>query len=843
MKLHIPKSYPTDEEALEIFIEWTFEQGLELYPAQEEAILEVLSGQHVILSTPTGSGKSLVAVAMHFRGLCYGQRSVYTAPIKALVSEKFFSLCKTFGAENVGMLTGDAAINRDAPVLCCTAEVLSNMVLREGERVGIDYVVMDEFHYYADRDRGMAWQVPLLTMPDTRFLLMSATLGDTSGIEEQILERTGREVVRVHSDDRPVPLEFEYRDTPIHITLDELVKAGRAPIYVVSFSQREAADQAQAQTSVKFSSSEDKARIAQQLKGVKFDSPYGKDMMRFLKAGIGLHHAGLLPKYRLLVEQLAQQGLLKVINGTDTLGVGVNIPLRTVLFTKLCKFDGVSVRILSVRNFKQIAGRAGRKGFDDRGWVVCQAPEHVIENMKLATRASQTGKKKYTKKQPPKKGYVPWNEATFRRLVDGRPEPLESVFQVDQGVLLNLLQRVEADGLGAGYRALVRLIGRSHQHAGNKRHLRRGAAQLFKALRRAGIVEVARGERGTEVLVSEDLQDDFSLHHTLSLYVIDAIQKLDAERETYAADVTTLVESILESPRAILMRQVSKIKGDLVGEMKAEGIPYEERMERLEEVTWPRPNKEWIWQTFEQFAEHHPWVKTEHIRPKSIARDMYERYCTFDEYVREYGLQRMEGVVLRYLSQAYKGVIQNVPMAYKNDEVYDAIAFLRTVLARVDSSLIAEWERLHGVETGMSPADDLPERARVPAIDANPRVFAARVRAELHTVVRALSGRQFEAAARSVRQPEGDPWPPERFEQALEPFLEENERLVFDHRARLTDKTTMIADGDRRWRVTQTLCTPDLEDDTWALEGLIDLSERDPEDFDSPLVQVVGLIS
>src|SRR5206468_3053775 len=283
------------------------------------------------------------------------QISIYTCPIKALVNEKFFALCDAFGARNIGMVTGDAAINREAPVLVCTAEVLSNLVLRD-PKLRADCVVMDEFHYYADRERGVAWQVPLLLLEKTQFLLMSATLGDTTPIENKLAEVTRREVARVSGAQRPVPLEMSYVETPLHETL----------------------------------------------------------------------------------EKLAQQGLLKVVSGTDTLGVGVNVPIRTVLFTQLIKFDGEKTAQLTVRDFLQVAGRAGRKGFDERGYVVAQAPEHVIENLKLEQK-KQAGKK-VVRKSPPAKGYVHWDRATFERLCTRPPEPLESRFQVTHGMILYLLQ-------------------------------------------------------------------------------------------------------------------------------------------------------------------------------------------------------------------------------------------------------------------------------------------------------------------------------------------------------------------------------------------------------------------
>src|SRR5215471_13581415 len=466
---------PTDaEEILSLFMSFVAGAGLTLYPAQEEALLELMAGRHVVLNTPTGSGKSLVATALHFKAMAEGRVSFYTCPIKALVSEKFFALCQLFGPERVGMMTGDASINRDAPIICCTAEILANMALRGAGVAGsdagsrVDYVVMDEFHYYADRERGAAWQVPLLCLPRTTFLLMSATLGDMRIIEQGLRAVTGRELAVVRSRDRPVPLDFEYRETPLHETIEELIAGRRYPIYLVNFTQRACAEEAQNLMSVDISSKDEKEAIRAALQDVAFDTPYGKDFQRFIRHGIGLHHAGLLPKYRLLVEKLAQQGLLKVVSGTDTLGVGVNIPIRTVLFTQLCKYDGEKTGILGVREFQQIAGRAGRKGFDDRGSVVAQAPAHVVENKRLA--AKQAAGKKVVMHKPPQKGYVHWDRGTFDRLVGGTPEPLESRFEVTHGMLLACLQgRAAARRRGGGYRQLVDLIGQSHGSDRQKR--------------------------------------------------------------------------------------------------------------------------------------------------------------------------------------------------------------------------------------------------------------------------------------------------------------------------------------------------------------------------------------
>ncbi|HYF34689.1 MAG TPA: DUF3516 domain-containing protein, partial [Prosthecobacter sp.] len=462
-----------DGDLLDRFLDYVTEKKLELYPAQEEAILALFEDKNVILNTPTGSGKSLVATAAHFRSLASGRRSVYTSPIKALVNEKFLALCRDFGPANVGMATGDATVNLGAPILCCTAEILANYALRGGAQAPFREVILDEFHYYADPERGVAWQVPLLTMSQSRFLLMSATMGATEFFQKELTGLTKTETMIVASRDRPVPLEFSYAETAVDALLQDLAAAGKAPVYLVHFTQNDASQAAQDLMSLNFATATDKAAIKEHLAGVKFTSPYGKEVKRYLSHGIGVHHAGLLPKYRMLVESLAQRGLLKVICGTDTLGVGVNVPIRTVLLTRLSKYGGKKISVLSARDFHQITGRAGRRGFDDIGYVVAQAPEHVIENAKMEAKAAGDVKKlrKMVKRKPPE-GFVGWNEDTFKKLQSAAPEPLTSRFQVSHGMLLQVLSRG-----GDGCRAMQRLIADSHETAAVKKQQRKRAWQ------------------------------------------------------------------------------------------------------------------------------------------------------------------------------------------------------------------------------------------------------------------------------------------------------------------------------------------------------------------------------
>jgi superfamily II RNA helicase len=836
----LPPGEAGSDELLGRFLDYVAGKSLTLYPAQEEAVLELFEGKNVILNTPTGSGKSLVASALHFASLAHGRRSVYTCPIKALVNEKWMALCREFGPENVGLSTGDATVNRDAPVLCCTAEILANIALRQGEDARVDDVVMDEFHWYADRDRGVAWQVPLLTLPRARFLLMSATLGDVDFFAFDLTRRNGRQTAVVKSGERPVPLEYAYSEIPLAQTLEKLASEDKAPVYVVHFTQKDAADSAQDFTSLNLCTREEKNAVAAAITGFRFTSPYGPDVRKWLKQGIGVHHAGLLPKYRVLVEQLAQAGLLKVICGTDTLGVGINVPIRSVLFSRLCKFDGQKTAVLSARDFHQIAGRAGRKGFDDIGFVVAQAPEHVIENLRLGEKAKDG--RKVVKRKPPEHNFANWDLQTFKRLMGAPPERLTSRFEVSHGMLLNVLSR-----RGDGCRAMQRLIRDSHEPERAKQAHFKRAWQLFRALVERGIVEfVPRTDNGAKLRVNVDLQDDFSMDQALSLYLLETIPLLDPDSETHALDLLTLVESILENPELILRRQLDKLKGEAVAKMKAEGLDYDQRMEELEKLEYPKPLRDFVYSTFNAFADRHPWVGEENIRPKSIAREMFEGFRSFSDYVQEYDLERAEGLLLRHLNSVYKVLGQTVPDAVKTDTVREMELYLRDMLRGVDSSLLDEWERMRDPNyrpLGTGGVDLRPPRPEEPPdVTRDAKAFTAAIRTRLFAFLRAWSLGNDEAALEVIDSPadaDGEPWSMERLKAARESYRVEHAGPRLDPEARNLRHTHVEPSDDRAsWRVQQMLVDPEGLND-WVMELDVELAAS--RELGEPVLKLLRL--
>ncbi len=833
---------PDADSVYDAFTGWVADLGLELYVHQDEALMAVVSGQHVILSTPTGSGKSLVATGAHFTALAAGRTSYYTAPIKALVSEKFFALIEVFGAERVGMLTGDAAVNPGAPIICCTAEVLANIALRRGAEADIGLVVMDEFHFYAEPGRGWAWQVPLIELPRAQFLLMSATLGPVGRFVDDLPRRTGREVTVVDDAVRPVPLAFSWVTTPLTETLEDLVTARQVPAYVVHFTQAAAVEHAGSlRGTTHLLDRTERDRVAEAIRDVRFAAGFGRTLAPLLRAGIGVHHAGMLPRYRRLVEQLAQQGLLKVICGTDTLGVGINVPIRTVLFTGLAKFDGSRQRILRNREFLQIAGRAGRAGFDTVGYVVVQAPEHVIENERAVAKAGDDPKKrrKVQRKKPPD-GTVVWTEQTFDKVVSGAPEPLQSRMKIDNAMLVNVLAREED-----AFRVVRRIVEESHEDRRSQLRLARRALRLTRSLVRSGVVTRLDepDEHGRRYVLTVDLPDDFALNQPLAHFALAALDLLDPESPDHVLDVLSVVEAVLEGPRQVLMAQQFEARGEAVAQMKAEGIEYDERMELLDEVTWPTPLADLLEPAYETYRETHPWLPDDGLQPKSVVRQMYEQGMTFTDFVGRYRLARSEGLVLRYLTGAYRTLRQTVPEAHRGPEFADLVAWLGATVRHTDSSLLDEWEALNDPE-------HLVERHEAPP----PPVSLAQQERVLRVMVRNAMFRRVELVARDdvaglvaldeadlERAPVDDEamHPPGRsgWDTALDAYYAEHDAVATGADARGPDLLSIEVDA-RRWQVRQTLDDPAGHHD-WVVEAVLDLDATDA--LGEPALHVLGL--
>lgn len=882
-----------DDDALyEAFTSWAASTGRRLYPHQEEALVEILAGNHVIAATPTGSGKSMIALAAHFTSMAHGGRSYYTAPLKALVSEKFFDLVSLFGADNVGMVTGDVSLNADAPIVCCTAEILANQSLREGPSLDADMVVMDEFHFYGDRQRGWAWQVPLLELTAPQVVAMSATLGDTSHFERSWKERTGRDVALVNDAERPVPLEFDYVVDRLPDTVERLLGEGRWPVYIVHFSQRDAVATAQSFDRSSLISVDQKKEIAAQLAGVSFTKGFGQTLKSLLAQGIGVHHAGMLPRYRRLVERLTQAGLLPIVCGTDTLGVGINVPIRTVLMTSLVKYDGRRMRHVSAREFHQIAGRAGRAGFDTVGFVRVLAPEHEVESARERARLSaaqeaardaretkRARKKSAKKRKGPGEGEISWTRSTFERLVDAAPEQLTSRFEMTHAMVLNVLAGAPAAGRDPGEHLVWLARNNDDPVSDRNPHLRR-LGEIYTSMKQAGVVEHVSSSRASasgepRLRAATDLPDDFALNQPLSPFALAALELLDPGSPTFALDVVSVIESVLEDPRPLLFAQEKAARAEAVAAMKAEGLEYEERMAALEEVTWPRPLADLLGDAFAVYVRANPWIGDQEISPKSVVREMIENALTFTGIVGRYDVGRSEGIVLRYLTDAYRALRQIVPDELMTEELRAIISWLSALIRAVDSSLLDEWEAMSTGQAlpasegdgtqGTELAFGADEDGTV-AFSANRHAFRTAIRRALFERVEAMSRDDVGALARldeACRTPIASPWGEEEWDSVLERYWAEHEWIGIDQRARATSlcalneaptredvlelapaaapsaamraqaarieelsETVDDAPAGSLWLATQTLVDPE-EDMDWRIVALVDVPASD----------------
>ena len=826
-----PEPWLKADQAFERFLEWTGSRGIELWEHQEEALMDLAAGNHVILGTPTGSGKSLVALGMLFMGMAQGKRSYYTAPIKALVSEKFFDLVQVLGRENVGMITGDTHINTSAPVICCTAEILANDALREGEDTDVGCVAMDEFHFFADPDRGWAWQVPLLTLPHTQFMLMSATLGDVSAIAASLREHTDSDVDLVVDAPRPVPLSYDYVKTPLEGTVELAMRNNEAPLYIVHFSQDAALSTAQSLANFGIATKEQREQIKEMARGTHFTTAFGKILKRLLSCGVGVHHAGMLPRYRLLVEKLAQQGLLPVICGTDTLGVGINVPIHTVVLTALTKFDGYKMRRLRAREFHQIAGRAGRSGFDTEGMVIAEAPEYEIENAKLLLKAGDDPKKlrKIKKKKPPE-GFVTWNEQTFQRLIETQPETLKPRLRITHSMVLSMVEQ------GGDARTRVsELIAKSLQTDEEKLKLNVRADEIFATLIDSGVVvrtEVppapdAPADALPEVdyALTVDLPEDFALDQPLSPFLLAALELLDPESDTYTFDLISMVEATLEDPKQVLRAQERAARSRAMAEMKADGIDFEERKERLQDVTYPKPLEDLLDTAFATYCAEVPWANDYELSPKSVLRDMLEGANDFKGYIQKLNIARSEGILLRYLAEAFRSLDRTVPVAKRNEQLEDIISWLGFMVRSVDSSLVDEWEA-----AGDPAALDMAPPSAADQVVADRRGVTLLVRNALIRRVTLAARERYD----QLGELDSDfGMTATHWERALDTYHEQHEEILTDADAR-SSAMLSIDEADEQaahvWHVHQIFADEDGDHDFGIMADLdLDATQEEGE--------------
>ena len=618
---------------------------------------------------------------------------------------------------------------------------------------------------------------------------------------------------------RPVPLTYEYTLDPLEKTVELAFGKGETPIYVVHFSQDAALETANALASTGVSSKEQRAAIAEAIKGTKFTTAFGKILQRLLRTGIGIHHAGMLPRYRRLVEQLAQQGLLPVICGTDTLGVGINVPIHSVVLTALTKFDGTKMRKLRAREFHQIAGRAGRMGFDTEGLVIAEAPEFEIENAKALAKAGNDPKKlKKVKRKKAPEGFVTWNENTFDKLIDAAPETLVPHMKITHSMVLNEVEQ----GGDARYR-IDRLIDDSAQTPEQKERLHARADEIFQTLFDTNVIETEdRDDGDKDYFMTVDMPDDFALDQPLSPFLLAALELLDPESDTYALDVISMVEATLEDPKQVLRAQERQARDEAMIRMKEDGLDYDERMDRLQEITYPKPLEDMLQAAFDEYRHDVPWANDYWLSPKSVVRDMVETASDFTGYIARYNIARSEGTLLRYLSDAYRALARTVPQEKRDEQLDDIISWLRVVVRSIDSSLVDEWENA-GTDTDASEAAaNLAAPGAKQAVVEDRRGLTVLVRNAMFRRVQLMDlDKPDELGALDKDWGYGV----HEWEDTLDDYYDEHEYVNIDAKARSGELFILDEskeNSEHSWKVRQIIDDSDGDHD-WAITGTVDL--------------------
>jgi hypothetical protein len=378
---------------------------------------------------------------------------------------------------------------------------------------------------------------------------------------------------------------------------------------------------------------------------------------------------------------------------------------------------------------------------------------------------------------------------------------------------------------GNCFTAMRHLLTENHDDRKTQRRHIHEAIAIYRSLLDGGIVETLPepDSQGRTARLTVDLQADFALNQPLSTFALAALELLDKESPSYALDVLTVVESTLDDPRQILGAQLNKARGDAVQEMKMDGIEYDERMERLEEIDYPKPLEELLDHAYEVYRRGHPWVGDHPLRPKTVARDMFERAMTFVEYVGYYELARSEGLVLRYLASAYKALNQTVPDDAKTEELRDLIEWLGELVRQVDSSLLDEWEQLTNPEEeapeGVEPAEE-----RVRPVTANARAFKVLVRNEMFRRVELASRRRYGDLGKLSQDGE---WTGEEWAEAVEAYFAEHDEIGTGPNAR-GPQMLLIEEEEGLWRVRQILADP-AGDHDWGISAEVDLAASDAE--------------
>jgi hypothetical protein len=707
---------PSDGDLeLSFYDKFLWSRGLEPYPVQEQAIGKIFAGTSVLVTVPTGTGKTLMAKAALHAALGRGHRAVYTTPLRALTEEKFRELCVDFGEANVGFATGDYKVNREAPIQVEVAEILWNRIVADKHVCPAEIVVMDEGHYFNDPERGYVWEQSIIGLdPRTQLVVLSATVGHPERFCHwvELTRRVPMELV--DSRERKVPLVHEFREDMMIDTVRSLAFTGDVPAIVFVFGREQCFEVARLIKSCRrFTTDEEKAKVEALCEQALLPTGAAKELKPLLAHGIGIHHAGILPRYKQLVEQLALERLIKFVVSTETIAAGINLPARTVVFPSLRKFIKQQVRLVTAAEYHQMAGRAGRPQFDDRGLAITLAPEDIVSELKKELKdaakrpaydEAKVKKSVYNRarSEAQRKGDIVWTPEIHAELVKGEPAELRSKTKITAEQVLAIgLPDLAAEVLpgAAGEAAqrmaaaeaslppsmrldIVTVIDNLLLDDFERRGLHKVLAQLVANMRAIGVLDEHGKQVSGQMIRQLQGMDGLFIYYVLYNHQLDYVE------------LRELVEYLIDHD--IIQRQLDR---------KDEDVKREWMRTRLRELREGNPQVSWE-DVEAEWDKEHPRVltKVETIhqelsakiphpelhggkRAKNVWATLEESGLPFLEFVERHHLEHEEGNLFSYLVRVMN-FARKLGEASQLSELDDMAERVQRILARVDVRLV-----------------------------------------------------------------------------------------------------------------------------------------------------------
>jgi hypothetical protein len=704
----------TDAELeLQFYEEFLWGKGLEPYPVQEKAISAIFAGKSVMVTVPTGTGKTLMAKAALFRAFHRRESAVYTTPLRALTEEKYRELGADFGEGNVGFATGDYKVNREAPIQVEVAEILWNRIVADKAVAPAEVVVMDEGHYFNDPERGYVWEQSIIGLdPRVQLVILSATVGHAEKFCQwaEVTRRVPLELIE--SRERKIPLVHEFREEMLIETVKGLAHAGDVPAIVFVFGREQCFEVARLLKSCRrFTTDEEKAQVEKLCDEALLPSGAAKELRPLLTHGIGVHHAGILPRYKQLVEQLALERLIKFVVSTETIAAGINLPAKTVVFPSLRKFIKKEPRIITAAEYHQMSGRAGRPQFDDKGLAITLAPEQIVSDLKkelkdaanrpafdeMKVKRSVYGR---ARMDAQKHGDLIWTPELHAELVQGEPAELRSKTKITAEQVLAIgLPDLEKTALGTTEAELrmaaaeaslppsmrldiVTVIENLLLGDRDRKELLKTLAQLVANMRAIGVLDEHGHQVSGDMIRKLQGMDGLLIFYILFNHQLEYIE------------LRELVEYLIDHD--IIQRQLNR-KGE---DEKREWMRTKLRELRVDNphITWDDVEAAW--------EKEHPRVltKIELIhqefgskiphpelhggkKPKSTWAQLEDSGLGFLEFVDKHGLEHEEGNLFSYLIRVMN-FANKMGEASQLSELNDMAERVRTLLARIDIRMV-----------------------------------------------------------------------------------------------------------------------------------------------------------